>query len=85
MQGQVISLEAAGTAVVVQGRTSAMAPVTAVVTVTRGTGGGGVTGGGVGAAVSNVGEEPGSGEKTTVVGGVVVLLGALVGGLGVWL
>jgi hypothetical protein len=57
VSGSVISLEAEGTAVVIQGSTSAMAPVTTVVTLTKsgpGALGGGSGGGGAGGSWTSV-------------------------------
>lgn len=90
MSGSVVSLEAHGTAAIIQGSTSAMEPVTAVVTV-MGTGdvvgAGTETGTGDGAPLPTVGKHSGGaiGEAEAWVRAWVLIGFVVVGWLGVWL
>lgn len=81
MSGSVISLEPHGTAAIVQGSTSAMQPVTEVVTLVRSTGApgqGGTAQTGDGAPLPTVGKE--SGGMAVRGEGWVVLVGVVMGG-----
>lgn len=87
MSGSVISLEPQGTAAIIQGSTSAMEPVTAIVTLARSSSGldGGETGAGVGTPLPTVGKHSGGVKGGGAwIEGWIALGVILVGWLGVW-
>ncbi|KAL1606680.1 hypothetical protein SLS60_004087 [Paraconiothyrium brasiliense] len=87
VSGSVVSLEAAGTAAVIQGSTSAMQPVTAIVTLRRSSGGppGGAAGTATEAPLPTVGKHSGGTAREAWVERILWIGMVLVGWLGIWL